>query len=294
MIELLVDENLYYVGGVVRDEILGINSVDTDFCYEGDAIAFAKESGLDIIKENPAFGTIRVRIGNKEIDIASTRTETYPRKGHLPKVENIGCALEKDLQRRDFAINAMAKRTTDGELVDYFNGREDLKNKIIRVLHSNSFIDDPTRIIRALKFAVRFNFELSVETRELQDEYLNNINYDMSFHRIKKELVETFSLNSAEAFDKFKELKIYKLLGEDVELPKITGVNIKNSVSNVSSENIWLIYAAPFLVNQSSINIPLTRNEKRILEWVNRLSTQAETNNTPHESIIIKELLDNA
>ena len=169
------DKNLYYVGGVVRDELLNVKSLDTDLCYEGNAIEFAQNNNLNIIKENPKFGTVRVKLNEKEIDIASTRTETYPKKGHLPMVSNIGCSLKDDLKRRDFTINAMAKRTTNNELIDYFNGVEDINNKVLRVLHKDSFTDDPTRIIRGLKFAVRFNFELSDETKTFQNEYLSNI-----------------------------------------------------------------------------------------------------------------------
>ena len=185
MVVKIKDKNLYYIGGVVRDEILGIPSFDVDFCYEGNAIEFSKN--FNVIKTNPDFGTVRIIFDNQEIDIASTRTETYPKHGHLPIVNNIGCSLKEDLSRRDFTINAMAKNTVTGEIVDYFNGLEDIKNKQLRVLHNNSFIEDPSRILRALKFAVRFDFELSYETKRLQEEYLNNINYDMSYHRIKKE-----------------------------------------------------------------------------------------------------------
>lgn len=289
---MLIDEKLYYVGGVVRDELINAKSIDTDFCFEGNAINFAKEKKLNIIKTNPAFGTVRVEIDDKEIDIASTRIETYPRKGHLPMVENIGCSLKDDLKRRDFTINAIAKRTTDNQLIDYFGGIEDIKNKTIRILHKDSFIDDPTRIIRGLKFSIRFGFELSKDTKSLQDSYLNNINYDMSYHRIKKELIETFNLNSDAAFDKFVENGVYKLLGEDVICPKIKGKDIQNAIPN-TSDNIWFFYIAPFLINQENINLPLTRAEKRIIEWVKKLKTQKITNNTPVESIILKGVLDN-
>ena len=290
---LIKDKNLYYIGGVVRDELIGAKSFDTDFCYEGNAVEFAKNSGLNIIKTNPDFGTVRVVLDGKEIDIASTREETYPRKGHLPKVANIGCPLADDLKRRDFTINALAKRTTDGEIVDKFNGLKDIENKTLRILHPYSFIDDPTRIIRGLKFSVRFGFELSEETKRLQDEYLNNINYDMSYHRIRKELIETFSLNSAEAFDKFVEQKIYKLLGSNVNLQKIRGIDIKNAIGDFKSDNIWFIYIVPFLTEETIDNRYPTRTEKRIFEWVNKLKTQEASNNTPEESIIIRKVLSN-
>ncbi len=292
---MLKDNKLYYVGGVVRDEILGVSSFDTDFCYEGDAIKFAEENGLNVIKTNPDFGTVRVIYENKEIDIASTRTETYPKKGHLPKVGNIGCSLKEDLIRRDFTVNAMAKRTTDGEFVDYFGGLDDLKNKKLRILHEKSFEDDPTRIIRGLKFSVRFGFELSDKTMDLQNKYLSNINYDMSYHRIRKELIETFNLNRADAFDKFVGEGIFKLLGKEVKAPEIKGDDIWRAVKDVKSDFIWLFYLAPFVEQGFDLNVIYPqKSEKRIMEWVNRLKTQAPVNNTPYESIIIRRVLDNA
>ncbi len=279
----LKDKNLYFVGGVVRDEILGVASFDTDYCYEGDAIEFSKI--LNVIKTNPDFGTVRVIDDGNEIDIASTRIEEYPRKGHLPKVTKIGCSLKDDLRRRDFTINAMAKRTTDGEIIDYFDGCSDIEKKLLKILHKDSFIDDPTRIIRGLKFSVRLGFELEEKTRFLQDDYLENINYDMSYHRVKKELVETFNLNKAEAFDKFVEQGIYRLLGKNQIAPEIKGKDIENALQGTDFTP-WLIYMSFFNLS----NIELTRAEKRILEWADRLKTDEPTNNTPKESIIIHRL----
>ena len=292
---MLKDDNLYYIGGVVRDEYLNIPSVDIDLCYEGNAIEYANNNGFNIIKTNNDFGTVRILLDNKEVDIASTRTETYPKKGHLPKVENIGCVLSEDLKRRDFTINAMAKRTSDGEIIDYFNGMGDIKNKKLRVLHKDSFIDDPTRIIRGLKFSVRFGFELSDETKLLQEEYLSNINYDMSYHRVRKELIETFNLNIAEAYDKFVEQGIYKLLGEEVKAPKDKGISIKNALNGVKTDYVWLFYLMPFIETGFDIDkIYPQRAEKKIVEWVKKLKYQEPVNNTPNESIIIRRMLDNA
>ena len=154
--------NLYYVGGVVRDEILGLNSIDTDLCYVGNAIEFANNNipKDNIIKINPDFGTVRLRFDDKEFDIASTRTEYYPRKGHLPCIKEIGYSLENDLIRRDFTINAIAKNTCNGTIVDPYRGLSDIKENLLRVFHNESFIDDPTRIIRGLKFAVTTRYIL--------------------------------------------------------------------------------------------------------------------------------------
>lgn len=283
----LKDKNLYFVGGVVRDEIIGAESFDVDYCCEGNAIEYAKKAGLNIIKINPDFGTVRVtphpqpsplrglshkgRGENIEIDIASTREEDYPHAGHLPVVKNIGCSLRDDLKRRDFTINAMAKNTLTGEVIDYFGGMEDIKNKKLRVLHKNSFIDDPTRIVRGLKFSVRFGFELDEKTKRLQDEYLNNINYDMSYHRLKKELKETFNLNREDAYKRFTEQKIYKLLGENQILPCLKG-SISELVNEFKPENIWLIYLGLFDLS----NLDLTGEEKEIINSVPKIVPQTD------------------
>lgn len=277
---IIEDKNLYKVGGVVRDEIMGIESIDVDYCYEGNAIEFAQKSGLKIIKTNPDFGTVRVAFGNKELDIASTRSEYYPKKGHLPVIKAIGCSIEEDLIRRDFTINAIAERTSDGEIIDLYNGRKDIKNKTLRILHDKSFIDDPTRIIRGLKFSVRFGFELDEKTKKLQEEYLSNVNYDMSYHRLKNELKDSFSLNRHEVFDKFVNQKMYKLLGEYDGC--VSGIEIEKLLSKNPCNNAWLVYLSFFDLSK----LDLTRQEKRIL-------TQAEKeadNNTPLESILIQKI----
>ncbi len=276
---------LFYIGGVVRDEFLGRKSFDIDITYVGNAIEYCTRFGK-VIQKNPDFGTVRVKLsplirlsdtfshdGEKDeviVDFASTRSESYPRKGHLPFVEKIGCSLKEDVMRRDFTINALAKSVATGEIVDYTGGLDDLKNKKLRVLHDESFIDDPTRIIRGLKFSVRFGFELDKHTRLLQEEYLSNINYDMSYKRVKKELIETFNLNSQVAFEKFINEKIYKLVTEnDVQLPKTNIENLINEYLTAQLPDcmaaIWLVYAG---VLGDLSRLPLTKIEQKILDDV--------------------------
>lgn len=261
------DKNLYFIGGVVRDEILGKASFDVDLTYVGDAIEFAK--GLDdveILQINEPFGTVKIKAEGEEIDIASTRSEIYPQKGHLPVVEKIACSLKEDVLRRDFTINALAKSTLTGEIVDYTGGLKDIESKTLRVLHDESFIDDPTRIIRGLKFAVRFGFELDEHTKKLQEDYLANINYDMSKKRVKKELEETFNLNRQEAFDRFINQKIYKLLtSQDFDFPE---VNFENLINKYKPENVWIIYVGQI---PDIENLPLTKQEKKIVECYRQL-----------------------
>lgn len=289
------ENKLYYVGGVVRDELLGIKSFDIDMVYNGDAIEFANNEILrqDILQINEPFGTVRVKIDGREVDIASTREEIYERKGHLPTVTKIGCSLKEDSLRRDFTINALYKSVSTGEIIDPTGGLEDLKNKKIKVLHDKSFIDDPTRILRALKFSVRFGFELDEHTKKLQDEYLNNINYDMCYKRIKKELIETFNLNSQKAFEKFINDRIYKLVTErDVTLPQvniekilsaysvIAGLNPQSHSNNINAAvyqtennakiNLWLVYVG--ILGDLS-RLPLTGNEQKILDDFNAIGS---------------------
>lgn len=313
---------LFYIGGVVRDELLGRKSIDIDITYVGNAIEYCSKFG-EVVQENPDFGTVRVAInplpnfshshsdnceilpshrerGQKvTVDFASTRSESYPRKGHLPVVEKIGCSLKEDVMRRDFTVNALAKSVTTGEIVDYVGGLEDLKNKKLRVLHDESFIDDPTRIIRGLKFATRFGFELEEHTKKLQDEYLANINYDMSYKRVKKELIETFSLNSQSAFKAFIDQKIYKLITlNDVKMPK---VNIENLVTTYLADQpssypvtLWLIYVG--ILGDLS-RLPLTKIEQKILDDVPKevLKTDFELyktfQNTRIETILLYAIL---
>lgn len=250
---------LFYVGGVVRDELLHRESFDVDIVFEGNAIEHCACLG-EVVRVNPDFGTVRVKIGGEEVDFASTRSESYPRPGHLPVVEKIGCPLKDDVLRRDFTVNALAKSLKTGEIIDYTGGLEDLKAGVLRVLHDKSFIDDPTRIIRALKFSVRFGFRLEENTRRLQEEYLANINYDVCYKRIKKEVMETLNLNSQEAFERFYDEGIYKLISpEEVQRPRVDAAAI---VKAVGVNAPWIVYAGGLDLSC----LELTKTEQRILK----------------------------
>ena len=156
---------MYLVGGAVRDLLLGRPRADVDLVVEGDAGALAERLG-GAEKEHERFGTVKVEIDRHEVDLASARTETYPEPGALPVVAPAE-SVEADLARRDFTINAMAI-PLDGEarLIDPRGGREDLEI-VPRVLHGRSFEDDPTRAIRAARYASRYGFTLEPETDRL-------------------------------------------------------------------------------------------------------------------------------
>jgi tRNA nucleotidyltransferase (CCA-adding enzyme) len=157
---------VYLVGGAVRDLLLGRGRADIDLAIEGDATALAARLGGEVV-EHERFATAKVRLGEHEVDIATARAETYPHPGALPEVEPTA-GIAADLARRDFTINAMAiPLRRDPELIDPHRGREDLDAGLLRVLHSRSFEDDPTRALRAARYMARFGFELEPDTAEL-------------------------------------------------------------------------------------------------------------------------------
>jgi len=160
------EEPVYLVGGAVRDLLLGRPRADVDLVVVGDAAALAERLGGAAV-EHERFGTVKVEVEGHEIDIATARSESYPTPGALPVVAPAD-DIEADLGRRDFTINAMAI-PIDGEarLVDPHGGEDDLKEGILRVLHPRSFKDDPTRAIRAARYAARLDFQLVSETEEL-------------------------------------------------------------------------------------------------------------------------------
>lgn len=273
---------LFLIGGIVRDLLLNRKNTDIDITVEGNAIEFAhileKELGVKISSVHEDFGTVKVSFDGQNIDFASTRCESYPKKGHLPCVEKISCSLEEDVLRRDFSVNSLAlslNHDNFAQLIDYVGGFEDLKAKKIRILHDTSFIDDPTRIIRALRYSQRLGFELDEKTLRLQEEYLGNINYDMSFSRVKTEVRRTFELNLQHVFDKFVDQKIYKLfIVKEIEKPKI---NIENLINKYKSKHPWIVYFGAIAVqyDEELLDIlELSKAEKNTVLDAKRLLSQ--------------------
>ena len=162
-------EGVYLVGGAVRDVLMGEPSFDVDIAVEGDGIAFAEALAGAFggrIVPHEKFGTaIVISADGERVDVATTRTEFYDYPAALPRVER--ASIRQDLFRRDFTINAMAAslRGEDfGRLVDPFDGLRDLERRVIRVLHNLSFIDDPTRIFRAIRYENRYGFAMDAHT----------------------------------------------------------------------------------------------------------------------------------
>jgi tRNA nucleotidyltransferase (CCA-adding enzyme) len=173
----------YLVGGVVRDLLFGREVADLDVAIEGSAEALTDLPGFSLEREG-LFLTGRLEEGNAKIDIAQTRAESYPAPGALPEVRP--ASITEDLARRDFTVNAMAfPLSGDRQLLDPHGGLDDLRAGLLRVLHDGSFIDDPTRALRAARYAARFGFDLEPETaRLLREADLSTVSED----RIDNEL----------------------------------------------------------------------------------------------------------
>ena len=155
----------YLVGGTVRDLLLGMEGADLDVAIEGDPEELAELPGFEFEREG-LFLTGRLQLDGFGIDIARAREESYPRPGALPEVRP--ATIAEDLARRDFTVNAMAfPLAGPPELIDPHGGVEDLRAGLLRVLHPGSFTDDPTRALRAARYAARFGFELEAETARL-------------------------------------------------------------------------------------------------------------------------------
>lgn len=157
---------VFVVGGAVRDLLLGRGRADLDIVVEGEAAALAARLGAEPVSHE-RFATAKVVLDGHEVDIASARTETYAQPGALPEVSP-AASIEADLGRRDFTVNAMAiPLLGEPHLIDPHRGRIDLEAGLLRVLHRESFLDDPTRAIRAARYAARFGFGLEGGTEEL-------------------------------------------------------------------------------------------------------------------------------
>ncbi len=187
--------NAYLVGGIVRDILIGENNFDVDIVLEREGIAFAKEFAKKTsgkVKSHGRFGTSSVFLpSGHRIDFATARTEFYESPAELPVV--FPGSLKRDLYRRDFSINALAVRINGKPpfvLVDYFGGQRDLKDKVIRILHSLSFVEDPTRAFRALRFEARLGFKIGKQTLALlKDSISKGVFGKVSGKRILAELI---------------------------------------------------------------------------------------------------------
>lgn len=194
----------YLVGGAVRDLLRGADAVDLDLAVEGNARSVARALADRLggtAREHERFGTATVRAGDLVFDLATTRTETYDAPGALPRVAE--ASLADDLKRRDFTINALAVSLVGdnlGHLHDPHGGLADLQAGIVRILHPGSFLDDPTRLLRAVRYEARVGFEMDEDTERaaraaLAEDALSTV----SGARIRDELMDLLAEHEAPA-----------------------------------------------------------------------------------------------
>jgi tRNA nucleotidyltransferase (CCA-adding enzyme) len=243
--------------------VLGVDPVDIDIVIEGDVLKAARDlnkilKGKLLMYKDFNTASIITRTGNR-VDLAGARTETYPSPAELPKV--IPATIKEDLQRRDFTINALCmslNRADLGELYDPFSGVNDIRRGLVRVLHDQSFVDDPTRIFRALRYKNRFGFRLESATdARLRDAIAENIIGRLSGQRVLNELRLVF----AEKRDAqvLKDLVRYGV----VNLPQA-------SLKMLDRMGDLKLYA--FLAHTRFKNLPLPGREADLVREVGRLN----------------------
>ncbi|HEV8243275.1 MAG TPA: CBS domain-containing protein [Nitrospirales bacterium] len=213
------DVSAFVVGGFVRDLLLGRPNLDLDLVIEGDGITYARELGAKVkatVKTHERFGTaVLIFPDGFKLDVATARTEYYEYPTALPTVER--SSIKKDLYRRDFTINTLAIRLNAGrfgDLIDFYGGQHDLKEKTLRVLHSLSFVEDPTRVFRAIRFEQRFGFRLGKETLTLiRGAAKMDLFHRLSGSRLLEELILLFSEEeSRKAIARLAELDLLRFI----------------------------------------------------------------------------------
>ncbi|HKH13244.1 MAG TPA: hypothetical protein VKA47_01170 [Solirubrobacterales bacterium] len=200
VVEAAGETPVYLVGGAVRDLLLGRERTDLDIAVEGDAAALGRRLGGEI-RTHARFATATVHVDDVELDLATTRSETYPAPGALPAVRP--APLSEDLARRDFTVNAMALSLAgEPELIDPHGGVRDLEGATLRVLHDRSFADDPTRALRAARYAARYGFTLEAGTETLlRDADLDTVSRDRVEAELRKLAREPRSRRGFELLD---------------------------------------------------------------------------------------------
>ena len=289
----------FLVGGTVRDIFLGYPVTDIDIAVMGDAVSVARDYARSVggaLKALTAFGTCKVEGGPVGVvDFAATRMEKYRRPGALPNVELFPHIIA-DLERRDFAINAMALCLSPGyygELTDPFGGREDVFKKQLAVLHPGSFTDDPTRMLRGVRFAARYGYCFEKHTlRFLRDCIRRGCLGTVSGKRVRRELELIFSEESAPtAIRMLLDLGILGSMGGNLKtgagvsrlLP--AAVRTRGRFSEWAGEafdstRFWFAYlfvgTKPSVARRLAAGFNLDRRTKEVSLWAGRDLCQTE------------------
>ncbi|KUK84011.1 MAG: Uncharacterized protein XD97_0058 [Pelotomaculum thermopropionicum] len=248
---------VYGAGGIVRDILLGVECLDIDLVVEGDGIEMARALRQEFggrVRVHPKFYTATVLFpGGHQVDVATARVEFYQYPAAMPQIET--SSLHQDLYRRDFTINAMAvslNKEDFGDIMDFFGGREDLRRGLIRVLHNLSFVEDPIRLLRAVRFEKRYRMKMEPQTLKLAREAVRNKMLDrVSVERIWEELKHILMEPRPEpVFSRLVKLKLWNFLFPGVEYDRIKKVLVKlpQAIKRMQSWDLaekweqWMIY----------------------------------------------------
>ena len=282
---------LWAVGGFVRDFYLGKKTYDIDICVEGpieSLLSFCRKKYGAKIMRFETFGTARVSLENGlKLDFVRCRKEIYPKPASLPQVKP--SVLKDDLFRRDFTANAAALSLLPSEFFkdyDLFEAKKAIKKGYIQILHSKSFIDDPTRIFRAIRFAARFNWKIEKNTlfllkKAIKENYLLLLSRARLNHELIKILEEKKPLSALKMLEKFDILKYYS---NNLKTPQIIdkadnltsrlallafyskdesflkNLTLPRSIFTQAQEDLKL------LKNQKAVNFELSKEQKNLLK----------------------------
>lgn len=283
--------NVFLIGGIVRDLFLDHPNDDVDITVEGDGISFAKKLVEDYggsIVSHESFGTATWTHPNGEqIDVTSARLEYYARPASLPDVER--ASLKMDLNRRDFTINSMAVRLNPrsfGKLVDPFHGQQDLRSNTIRILHNLSFIEDPTRIFRAVRFESRFNFKMDSQTLTLAHNSIGRVK-DLSADRMIGQMKALFNDRApSKAMLRLFDLHFWRQFDIQDECRESSAIHVnqlEGIYDRVFAEEYtinWINYfAIPFYQSEVLDKIGpylMSRGDRKFIQDVKALMNQSE------------------
>lgn len=234
--------NVYLVGGLVRDVLLRRENLDVDIVIEGDGIKFAQEFAEHYdarVRSHPKFGTaVLIFSDGFKVDVATARMEYYESPGAPPIVET--SSLKLDLYRRDFTINTLAiklNKRSYGTLIDYFGAQEDIKEKVLRVLHNLSFVEDPTRVLRAIRFEQRFGFKIGRLTLALIKNAVKiNCFKDLSGRRLFLELKLILKeQDPIKAIERMNEFDLLQLISPEIRLTK----DLRRLLEEIRKVIVW-------------------------------------------------------
>ncbi len=297
-------KHVYLVGGSVRDLLLKRPNLDIDIVVEGDAISVAKqlqEYWNGTLQIHPQFGTATVtpEIPTKpKVDFVTARSETYQKPATLPKVER--STIAQDLLRRDFTINALAMCLDNdafGTVIDKTDGLKDLKTGTIRVIHNDSYIDDPTRIFRSCRYAGRYNFQISDWDIELIHKAIPFVS-QLSSERIRNEIENILTEEQApKIIDMLDDFGVLEEISFGWKKPSNFHCDFETAHSAISwvSEHIsdtdldnslilWLAYLGLdnkqglpiYIIEALSFKLVLKHQLRRISNGQKELSDEAE------------------